>query len=233
MGLRPDCDAMDPVPLGIDIRLLRRQRKWTQRRLAVEAGVSPSAVSLIERGHADRLTISMVANVAAALGARLSVRIFWRGEGLDRLRDRQHAAIVERMIRDLKARGWTVRPEVSFSEFGERGSIDILAFHAASGALLVIEVKSVVPDLQAMLSNLDRKARLAPTIARRLGWEVASVSRLLVLPDDRTTRRRIVTHAATFAETLPARTVEVKRWLRAPGDAIGGILFLSDTNHKR
>ena len=224
---------MDPIPLGIDIRLLRRQRHWTQRRLADEARISPSAVSLVECGHADRLTIATVARIVAALGARLTVRIYWKGEGLDRLRDGRHASIVEAMIRRLQADGWDVRAEVSFSEFGERGSIDILAFHPATGALLVIEVKSVVPDLQAMLANLDRKARLARGIAKGLGWEARTVSRLLVLPDDRTTRRRVDTHEATFAVALPARTVAVKRWLAAPDDALAGILFLSDTNHSR
>ena len=40
--------------------------------------------------------------------------------------------------------------EVSFSVYGERGSIDILAFHASTGSLLVIEIKSVVPDMQSI-----------------------------------------------------------------------------------
>src|SRR4029077_2392524 len=128
----------------------------------------------------------------------LSVRIYWQGEGLDRLRDARHAAVVEQVIRRLGADGWVAKTEVSCSEYGERGSIDILAFHPASGALVVIEVKSVVPDLQGMLSNLDRKTRHAADIARSFGWAVRSVSRLLVLPDQRTTRRRVQQHEATF-----------------------------------
>lgn len=72
--------------------------------------------------------------------------------------------------------------EVSFDIRGQRGSIDILAFHPATGTLLVIEVKSVVPDMQAMLHGVDRKARLAPEIARGRGWRVERVARVLVLP---------------------------------------------------
>ena len=98
------------------------------------------------------------------------------------------------------------RPRCRFNIRGERGSIDILAFHRATGSLLVIEVKSVVPDLQAMLSGLDRKSRLAPEIARERGWPVKTVTRLLVLPDDRTARRRIDAYATTFETALPART---------------------------
>jgi hypothetical protein len=169
--------------------------------------------------------------VASTLGARLSVKLFWHGEGLDRLRDRRHAAIVEQMIRRLTDDGWTVRPEVSFSEFGERGSIDILAFHPLTGSLLVIEVKSVVPDLQEMLMVLDRKTRLAPKIAAGIGWESRSVSRLLVLPDDRTARRRVQEHGATFEAALPTRNVAVKRWLPMPTGAMAGVLFLPDSNH--
>ena len=64
------------------------------------------------------------------------------------------------VVRRLRALGWDVAVEVSFSRFGERGSIDVLAFHPARRALLVTEVKSVTPDMQAMLAGLDRKARL-------------------------------------------------------------------------
>jgi len=156
------------------------------------------------------------------------VRVYWQGEALDRLRDERHAAIVERVLRLLTAEGWIARTEVSFSEYGERGSIDVFALHPKVGALLVIEVKSAVPDLQATLSNLDRKTRLAPGLARALGWEVDSVSRLLVLPEDRTARRRVAQHEATFRAALPMRTAAVRRWLRHPDHAIAGILFLTN-----
>jgi hypothetical protein len=94
--------------------------------------------------------------------------------------------------------------------------------------LLVIEVKSVVPDLQAMLGAIDRKARIATEVARQRGWDVRSVSRLLVLPDDRTARRRVERHAATFAAALPGRTIAARRWLATPQGVFAGILFLSD-----
>jgi hypothetical protein len=69
--------------------------------------------------------------------------------------------------------------------------------------VLVIEVKSVVPDLQATLVVLDRKTRLGAEIARQRGWVARGVSRILVLADGRTTRRRVAEHEATFAATLP------------------------------
>jgi hypothetical protein len=99
---------------------------------------------------------------------------------------------------------------------------------AHAGALLVIEVKSTVPDVQGTLSGIDRTSRLAWRIATERGWKVRSVSRWLVLPDDRTSRRRVSTHGATFETALPARTLDLRRWAHQPAGAIAGILFVPE-----
>jgi transcriptional regulator with XRE-family HTH domain len=222
---------MEVVRFGLGVRALRRRRGWTQEDLAAKAQVSRTAVWRIERGHADRVTVHVLVRVAAALAARIDVRLLWQGEGLDRLLDAGHADLIERTLELLASADWLVATEVSFNVRGERGSIDILAFHPATGSLVVIEVKSVVPDVQAMLGGIDRKGRLAWIIARDRGWDVTSVTRLLVLPDDRTARRRVERHAATFRTALPARTVEVHRWLQHPNGTMDGVLFLSDARH--
>jgi transcriptional regulator with XRE-family HTH domain len=217
---------MEPVCFGNDVRLLRRRRGWSQQRLADEAHVPRWVVSAAERGEADRLGFDRLAQIVRALGAYLSVRILFEGEALDRLRDQRHAAVVERMVARLLDVGWELATEVSFSVYGERGSIDILAWHPTTGALLVIEVKSVVPDVGGMLMTLDRKVRLAPDLARARGWEPTSVSRLLVLPEHRTSRRRIEEHAGTFRSAFPQRNREVGRWLSTPEGTVSGLLFL-------
>jgi transcriptional regulator with XRE-family HTH domain len=222
---------MDLVRFGLGVRALRRKRGWTQARLGTDRHVSRSTIVRIERGRADRVTVGTLIRVAAALGSSISVRLLWQGEGLDRLLDASHADIVERTVRLLSDRGWEVATEVSFNIGGERGSIDILAFHAPTGALLVIEIKSVVPDIQATLHGLDRKFRVGRQVARQRGWEVRTVSRVLVLPDDRTSRRRVATHKATFDAALPLRTAAVRRWIREPGDTVSGVLFLPDDHH--
>jgi transcriptional regulator with XRE-family HTH domain len=84
---------MDPVRFGGDVRLLRRRRGWTQQRLAAEAGVSRWVVVEIEAGRGHRISADRLIRVVAALGGYLSIRIQYRGEGLDRLRDRRHAAL--------------------------------------------------------------------------------------------------------------------------------------------
>ena len=190
--------------------------------------MSRSVICRIERGYADRVAVHTLVRVAAALDARIDVRMFWQGEGLDRLLDARHAHLTDQVLEILTSDAWEVATEVSFNIRGERGSIDILAFHPASGSLLVIEIKSVVPDMQAMLASLDRKGRLGREIAKERDWVVTSVTRLLVLPDDRTARRRVEEHAATFRTALPARTIQVRRWLRRPEGTMHGVLFLTD-----
>jgi transcriptional regulator with XRE-family HTH domain len=223
-----DHPRVDVIRFGLGLRALRLRRHLTQEEVAERAGISRSVVGRIERGRADRVAVHTAERVAAELGARVEVRLLWQGEGLDRLLDARHAGLVERVLALLGLQGWEAAAEVSFNVHGERGSIDVLGFHGATRSLVVVEVKSVVPDLQAMLANLDRKARVAQTVAGARGWDPASVTRLLVLPDDRTARRRVEAHAATFRSMLPARTSAIRGWIRNPVGRSDGVLFLSD-----
>jgi transcriptional regulator with XRE-family HTH domain len=218
---------MDLVRTGLSVRALRRRRGWTQTELGLRAGCSRSEISRIERGQVFHL--ERTERALAAFGARLSIRVLWRGEELDRILDRDHALLVESMVALLSAYDWIAVPEATFQVRGERGSIDVFAWHPTTRILLVIEVKSVVPDIQATLAGIDRKARLAPTVARDRGWDPGATARLLVLPDDRTARRRLEQFTATFDRALPARTREVRRWLRAPSGPTSGVLFLPDS----
>ena len=112
--------------------------------------------------------------------------------------------------------------------YGERGSIDILAWHVASRTLLVIELKSELTSIEETLRRHDVKVRLAGGIAlERFGWNPASVGRLLVLPDDRTARRRVEQHRGLLRGVYPAGNVAIRRWLRNPAGPLGGVLFMS------
>ena len=223
---------MDLVRFGRGIRALRLRRRWRQVDLAAAAGVSQSVVAMIELGRGRRLVIETYERIGAALDARVDVLLRWNGEAVDRLLDMNHAALVEAIALQLRVAGWEVRTEVSFNIRGERGSVDVLAWHAASRTVLVIEVKSVVPDVQATLFGLDRKSRLGRDIAASIGWTPLRIGRLLVVNGDRTSRRRVERHAATFAAALPDRLVRVRRWLRRPGDGdpIRGLIFVSTTD---
>jgi transcriptional regulator with XRE-family HTH domain len=217
---------MDPVRLGHAFRALRLQKRWRQADLAVRAHVSASAISRIERGRLGSVSIGTLRRLSEALDATLEIRLRWNGEALDRLLDQAHAGLVESLVRRLQADGWETDVEVSFAIRGERGSIDVLGQHAATGMVLVGEVKSVVPDSQATLAGLDRKARLAPEIARARGWTCRGVARLLVIGDSSTSRRRIDALAATYGTAFPAGGAEVRRWLRRPDAPLAGLMFI-------
>lgn len=218
---------MDPIRFGRGIRALRQRRGWRQQDLAGAAGVSRSVVWRAERGRADRVPVRTLDKLANALDARVSVRLEWHGQELDRLLDRSHADMVEALVARLGALGWDTATEVTFNEYGERGSIDVLAFWPGSGALLVVEVKTVVPDIGPMLMVLDRKARLSAGIARARGWHGRSVSRLLVILDGPTARRHVAHLSATFATAFPIRAIPLRRWLRDPAGPMSGLWFLS------
>lgn len=61
----------------------------------------------------------------------------------------------------------------------------------------------------------------------RFGWEPRTVGRILVVPEDRTIRRVVERHSATFAASYPARNREVRRWLREPAGPIAGLWFVT------
>jgi transcriptional regulator with XRE-family HTH domain len=220
---------MDMVRFGRGIRALRHRRGWRQADLANEADVSRSVVARIEAGQGDRVPGRTLERVARPLGARVKTWLDWNGEALDRLLDGAHAALAEAVVAFLRRWGWEVAVEVTFAIRGERGSIDILAWHAATQVLLVIEVKSVVPDLQAMFLSFDRKVRLGAEIARDRGWRPRSIVKVLVIGETRTNRRRVEAHAAIFGVELPDRTVAVKRFLAVPNveQRLRGLWFVS------
>ena len=220
---------MDLVRFGRGIRALRLRKRWRQVDLAAAAHVSSTIVARIERGAGDSIASRKLDAVALALGARTDIRLSWNGEALDRLLDVGHAALVEAVAAILRRVGWEVIPEATFWIRGERGSVDILAWHARQRVVLVIEVKSVVPGIQAMLAALDRKVRLAFAIARERGWDPVAVGTILVIGEDRTARRRIESHESTFKAAFPQRAVAVRQWLAEPDPTrpVRGLWFLS------
>lgn len=219
---------MDAIRVGRSLRALRVRRGLRQIDVARMASCSRAQISKVEQGGIVGTSIGGLAAVAGALGADLEIRVRWHGEGLDRLLDEAHSDLVDAAIRRLRALSWECEVEVTFSEWGERGSIDIIGWHAASAAMLVCEVKSLLPDVQATLGALDRKARLAPKLAGQRGHEAASFGRLLLIADSSTTRRRVATHTDIFRVAYPQRGAAAWGWLRRPGGDFRGLIFLPD-----
>ncbi len=220
---------MDLDRIGRSVRALRRRRGWRQSDLAASANASRSVVGRIENGECREVAIGVLERVVSAVGGTLDVHVRHQGEALDRLLDESHARLVEAVVARLRLLGWEVGVEVTFSRYGERGSIDVLAWHPPTRALAVFEMKSVTPDMQVMLAGLDRKARLAPAIARERGWAPSCVARILVLADTSTNRRRLARFAGLVHAVLAGGTWEVRRWLETPGPpGVAGVWFLAD-----
>jgi transcriptional regulator with XRE-family HTH domain len=215
---------------GSSLRAVRVHRGRTQRELARDAGVSDSAVSRIERGRLDGVTVGTLQRVSVALDARLDLLVRWRGGDLARLLNRRHSLLHESVARWFAMRrGWAVVPEVSFSEWGERGVIDLLAWHEASATLLVIELKTEIVDVQDLIGGVDRKRRLAPGIAARRGWKPDTVSAWVVVAGSRVNRRRIAAHRTLLRNAFPADGRTVEPWVTAPSGSVAALSMWPDS----
>jgi len=212
-------------------RAVRQHGGWTQAQVAAMAGVSQSAVTRVERGDLTAITIKTAERVAAALDIKLRLDSRWHGGDGDRLIDREHASVVEVVVAELRAVGWEVLLEYTFNHYGERGSVDAIGWHAASGTLVIVEVKSRLTDLQDLLASLGRKVRIVPDLlSRERGWMPTSVGRMVVMPGWTANRSIVERHRAVFDATFPGRAVDVHRWLRDPsGPALAAVWFVSSS----
>ena len=185
-------------------------------------------MSQIERGHLERVTVASLRAVAAVLEIRLDIVARWHGGDLDRLLNSAHSAMHEAMAAIFEELdGWLIVPEVSFAIYGERGVIDLLAWHAASATLLLIELKTDVVDVQETLGTFDRKRRLAAKIAAERGWTPRTIGCWLAIAESTTNRRRVAAHARTLRAALPEDGPAIRAWLRRPGGPIAALSFLS------
>jgi transcriptional regulator with XRE-family HTH domain len=222
---------VDDQRLGALVREVRQRRGWRQLDLARAAGVSDSLVSVVERGHLDTLALRTLRRVLGVLEIRLDLYGRWRGGDADRLLGARHSALHESVARYFRAlAGWIEVPEVTFSIYGERGTIDILAWFPERRLLLIIELKSELIDVQGLLGQVDRYRRLAIDVARERGWYPVTTSVWVVLSDTTTNRRRVASHETVLRNALPANGRAMRTWLRDPHGSIAALSFWSDSN---
>jgi len=110
---------MDDLGVGRLIMLARQRKQWRQEDLAAAAGVSRALVALAEAGALERLTLRSVRRIAAPLEVRLPFTPLWNGGEVDRLRDRDHARLVDEVTTVLTQSAWEVVVEYTFSHYGE------------------------------------------------------------------------------------------------------------------
>jgi transcriptional regulator with XRE-family HTH domain len=225
-----DAAMSELIRLGRQIRALRRRRRLRQVDLAALVGLAQTTISLVERGHGDRLSVRTLARIGGALDARLTIGISWRAGDLDRLLDARHTDLSAAVAAILRAYGWEVVAEVTFAIGAERGSVDLLAWHAPTATLLVVEIKTELASGERMLRTLDTKVRHAPGLARRFGWRPRTVGRLVVLPESSTNRRHARSLATLVGPRATADGWAIRRWLRDPASTLDGLWILSLSN---
>jgi transcriptional regulator with XRE-family HTH domain len=222
---------MDDVRIGNTLRVIRIHKRLRQADVARRAGVSRQIVGRLEHGAAGRYPLDTTRVVAGALGVRIDVRPRWHGADLDRVLNAAHAELHESVaayLSDLD--GWTWLPEVTFAHYGERGVIDILAWHPETRSLLIIELKTELADPQELVATMHRRVRLGREIARNQGWDPATVSAWVIVRDTSTERRRLARHAHLLRTAFPAEGRTIRGWLVRPRGRVSGLSFWSDVS---
>jgi transcriptional regulator with XRE-family HTH domain len=214
---------------GSTIRAVRRRRGWRQIDLAARAGVSPATISRIERGHPGSLTLDILRRVSAALDVRVDLVPRWRAGDLDRLLNARHAELHELVARWFVAKvpARVLTPEVSYAIYAERGVMDIVAWHPGRRAILVIELKTDVVDVNQLIGKVDEKARLIRQIVRDRGWDPLTISTWVIVAAGRTNRARLAAHGAVLKAAFPMDRPAIRRWLVDPVGEIRAISMWS------
>ena len=213
--------------IGTGLRAIRLRARLTQEQLSIASDVPPSVIQAIEREHVDRVRVADLRAVASALDATVDLSLRWRGGDLPRLVNARHAALHEVVaMRYLPLTAWRYEPEVSFSQFGERGVVDGLGWHPETRSLLIHEYKSELVDPSELMGTVDRKRRLAADIVRERGWRPLSVSTWVVIIDSRSNRRALARHEAVLRSKFPADGHAIGAWLRQPNGRLDALSFL-------
>lgn len=174
----------------------------------------------IEHGS-ERPSLKTCAQLAAALGADLSVRLYPNTGPA--IRDRHQAKILEALLAVLHPR-WHAFPEIAVRR-PSRGWIDLGIHEPRSRTLVATEIQSELRRLEQLIRWSGEKAA---SLESWEGWsalgEGPSVSQLLIVRDTRATRAvarefRLTLQAAypAHAEDALAALVGIDPW---PGPAV-------------
>ena len=219
---------MDSSRIGRGLRAIRIRSRLRQSDVGAGARVPRTVVTRIERGDLDGVRVGQLRAVIVALRADLDIVLRWNGTDLDRLLNAGHSAMHELVVGILTTAGWEVLPELSFSIWGERGVIDILAWHAGARTLLVVELKTEIVDVQRLIGTVDRYRRLAPQVGRELGWEALTMGAWVAVAESPANLRRLGEHAGVLRAAFPSDGRSVGGWLRSPSGPLRALSFLSD-----
>lgn len=139
-----------------------------------------------------------------------------------RQQDAGHARCSAYVRRRLERLGWVVAQEVEVVLGRTHGWIDILAFHAAPGTLLIGEIKTELHDIGELQRTLAWYEREAWSAARRLGWTPRRVQVCLFVLSTDENDARVGANRELLAQAFPVRSRRMERWLEDPSAPNGG-----------
>ena len=141
------------LDIGDQLRTARHVLGLTERQVAGVIGISQSEVSRRERGRAPRMSGQALARHAAAVGLKLSIKLWPVGGGIrDAAQARYEAAFIARV-----GRPWKVVLEAPIPTAGDLRAVDILML--AGPVRIAVEVITRLADLQAQVRAAQLKAR--------------------------------------------------------------------------
>jgi transcriptional regulator with XRE-family HTH domain len=202
-----------------------------QQDVAEAAGMSRSQLSLIERGHLDAISLRALRCAARVLEITVEINPRWRGGELDRLVNAGHSMLADEVVAFFASLdGWIVVPELSYSIYGERGVVDLVAWHEATRTLVIIELKTLIVDVNELTGRADVKRRLGPAMVAARGWQPARVGVWVIVARDRTNERRLRAHRAVLRAAFPHDGHAVRRWLGAPRGELAALSFWTSSH---
>ena len=194
--------------LDAELRDARLSAGLSQERIAKVSGVSQPVVSRVER--AERVaTIETIALLCAALGLRLSIKLYPDGSPV---RDASQLRLLGRLRAQIHAI-WVWASEVLVGTTGDQRAWDV---RLSGPGTIGIDAETRLHDLQALQRRCEAKAR------------DSGVDRVVLLVADTHHNRRVLCeHRETLRSTFPLDTKAVMAALRA-GElpATNGIVVL-------
>ena len=177
--------------VGDQLRTARLVRGISQARLGATIGVSQAEISRRELGRSHRVLGESLAVHAAAIGLRLSVKLWPIGGGV---RDAGQARLVAAFVARA-GRQWKVTLEAPIPQAGDLRAVDVLLGRGETR--IAVEAITRLADVQAQVRAAQLKARdvrasrlilaIAGTHANRR--ELSAVAPALISAFDMDTRR--------------------------------------------
>ena len=202
-------------------------RRWTLRQLADRAGVSVGSAQAAEVGQP--VSLEIYTRLAVALGRRpelaLSSRVGRAPEPFRAGRDIVHAAMGELEARQLSSHGFAIAIDEPYQHYQFAGRADLLGWDLEARALLHVENKTALPDLQDLAGSYNAKrAYLAAAMAERLnlgpgGWR--TVTHALVVLWSSEVLHVLRLRPATFASRCPSPVEPFAAWWAGHPPAAG------------